>query len=79
MIEKAWQRLIREKKEKEESIDLFGEYWKNLNIDIKSAIVKEINYTSAKKIIVEYEWLGTMGTTQYHFGIFFDGYCAGVV
>ena len=79
MIGKAHQRIIREKKSKEIPNDLFGNYWDNINTDIDNGIIKQIDYQTAKKIILEYEWLGTMGTTQLHFGIFFDGNCAGVV
>jgi len=76
---KAHQRIIREKKAVEQSTDLFGNYWENINADIKNATVKEINYQTAKPIILEYEWLGTMGLTQFHFGLYFDGCLAGVV
>ena len=71
MIGKAHQRIIREKKSQETPHDLFGNYWDNINTDIDNGIIKVIDYQTAKKIILEYEWLGTMGTTQYHFGIFF--------
>ena len=47
--------------------------------DIKKAELKAVNYETAKKIIKEYEWLGTMGTTQLHYGIFYDGVLGGVV
>ena len=76
---KAHQRIIRQKKAEEISQDLYGKYWENINLDIKNSEIKEIDYKTAKSIILEYEWLGTMGTTQYHFGIFFDSYLAGVV
>ena len=79
MTGKAHQRIIREKKSQETPHDLFGNYWDNINTDIDNGIVREIDYQTAKKIILEYEWLGTMGTTQHHFGIFFDGNCSGVV
>ena len=79
MIGKAHQRIIREKKSQETPHDLFGNYWDNINKDIDNGIIKATDYQTAKKIILEYEWLGTMGTTQHHFGIFFDGNCAGVV
>ena len=79
MIGKAHQRIIREKKSKEIPNDLFGNYWDNINKDIDNGIIKEIDSQTAKKIILEYEWLGTMGTTQTHYGIFFDKYLGGVV
>ena len=70
MIGKAHQRIIREKKSKEIPNDLFGNYWDNINTDIDNGIIKVIDYQTAKKIILEYEWLGSMGTTQIHYGIF---------
>jgi hypothetical protein len=48
-------------------------------VDIKEAKCREVSYETAKKIILQYEWLGTMGTTQMHYGIYFDGLCAGVI
>ena len=82
-IGKAHQRIIREQKEsKQKNKDpLFGDWWEanHRKTDIKSAEIKEITYQEAKPIILGYEWLGTMGTTQYHYGIFFNGECAGVV
>ena len=58
---------------------LFPNEIDNINKDIKNSEIKEIDYQTAKKIILKYEWLGTMGTTQYHYGIYYDGLCAGVV
>lgn len=75
-VGKAHQRKIREQKEKEYSSN------KNIvipeNINIKNAKIKQILYKEAEKIILEYEWLGTMGTTQTHFGIYYDDILAGV-
>ena len=79
LVGKAHQRIIRERKSKETIEDLFGNYWNNINKNIENAVVKEISTNEAKRIILEYEWLGTMGTTQKHFGIFFDGHLGGVV
>jgi hypothetical protein len=73
---KAHQRKIREQFE---LLNNVKEYY-----PIQSAALREISYDEAKKIILEYEWLGTMGTTQIHFGIFYSDFmdgekCAGVV
>jgi len=73
---KAHQRLIREEKQLSDNGGLFGY---PQNVDIKNCLLKETDYNTAKKIIEDYEWLGTMGTTQFHYGIYFDGVCAGVV
>lgn len=42
-------------------------------------VVRPIGYAEARTIIRTYEWLGTMWKTLWHYGIFFDGFCAGVV
>tara|TARA_R110002051_G_scaffold301000_1_gene368583 strand:+ start:264 stop:1043 length:780 start_codon:yes stop_codon:yes gene_type:complete len=75
---KAHQRIIRENKSTELSGDLFGNYWESIDLNISNSEVKAIDYQTAKKIILEYEWLGTMGTTQFHYGLYFDGHLAGV-
>ena len=76
----AHQKLIRDKKAIEDKNNLFGEYWLNIDTDLKKAVVKEVTFDTAKKIIEEYEWLGCMPAISWHFyGIFFDGFCGGVV
>jgi hypothetical protein len=75
-VGKAHQRKIREKMSLTDTGGLFGY---PMNPDIKEAYLREVDYTTAKRIIEDYEWLGTMGTTQYHYGIYFDGVCGGVV
>lgn len=71
--EKAHQRIIREAKEKE---------YKGIaptTCDISHAVCRRITREEAKKIILEYEWLGTMGKGIYNYGIFFNDILAGVV
>jgi len=46
--------------------------------DFSTAEVREITYKEAKTVILQYEWLGTMGTTRRCFGLFFAGELAGV-
>ena len=77
----AWQKQIRDKRKLENSdSDLLGDWWSDINVDIKKAEIKEVPYLMAKKIIEDYEWLGCMPAVVWHsYGIFFDGYCAGVV
>jgi len=78
-VGKAHQRVIREQKEKDDLSGLVEPSWKNINRDITNAIVKPIDRALAKKIVEEYEWLGCMpAISLYHFGIFYDGICAGV-
>lgn len=72
---KAHQRIIREEKQKTDIGGLFS----HPKADIKKAVCKEISYKQAKSVILEYEWLGTMGTTQVHYGIFFEGVLGGAI
>lgn len=76
----AHQKIIRDKKAIEDKNNLFGEYWKTIDTDLKKAVVKSIDFITAKKIIEEYEWLGCMPSISlYCFGIYFDGVCGGCV
>ena len=74
-VGKAHQRLIRDEIASKTPNTMFS----NPIPDIKKAVCKKIDYQEAKKIILEYEWLGTMGTTQMHYGIFFNGVLAGAI
>jgi hypothetical protein len=40
MNEVAHQKLIRDKMQKEDAWNLFGEWWKDVDTDIKKAVVK---------------------------------------
>jgi len=82
LIGTAWQKTIRDKKRQSDLAVMFkSRSTKALHprADISKAECREISYSDAKKIILEYEWLGTMGTTQMHYGIFFEGQVAGVI
>lgn len=48
------------------------------HLDVKRARVRPVSRNLAKQIILKYEWLGTMASTSWHYGIFFGNYCAGV-
>jgi len=76
----AHQKIIRDKKAITDKNNLFGNYWKNINKDLKKAIVKPIDLKSASKMVIEYEWLGCMPAVNFYaFGIYFDNICGGVV
>lgn len=77
---KAWQRLIREQRERDDSdADIFGRWWEHLDTRIQLAEVRPITYHAAADIIHKYEWLGNMGTTEYAYGIFWQNHMAGAV
>lgn len=79
-MEQAHQKIIRDKMETEDSYNLLGEWWKDIDVDIKKAVVKQINYKTASSIIVKYEWLGCMpAMVKYCYGIYFDNNLAGAV
>lgn len=76
---KAHQRIVREQAEKNNS-DIFGNWWDDIDTDIKKAEVKETTREIAEGIIKEYEWLGCLAAINwFYYGIFFDGVCGGVV
>lgn len=85
MLEPSHQYKIRQKVAEEKgdiiySNTMFPIKVSDINISLKDAVVKEVTYETAEKIISVYEWLGTMPTfTTHYFGIFFDGVCGGVV
>jgi hypothetical protein len=72
---KAHQRIIREQQSAVDTGGLFG----YPTADIKSATCRTVDFTTAKSMILQYEWLGTMGSTQHHYGIYFENVLAGVV
>ncbi len=44
----------------------------------ENATVVPLTKVEAKSVILDYEWLGNMGTTQFCYGLFFGWYLAGV-
>lgn len=78
MSDVAWQKHVRDA-----AIDRYAgrEWWADVDLSLKRAVVRPTTRTVAEKIILEYEWLGTLpfGCKRYY-GIFFDGWaCGGVV
>jgi hypothetical protein len=76
-IPKAHQRLIREQHAAE--VDPVIDEKRALAQSLSNASVREIDRSTAKEVILKYEWLGTMGTTDFQFGLYFGEYLAGVV
>lgn len=74
---KAHQRLIRERCALEP--DPLIEEKKALAVSLRNAWVREIDHETAKSIILRYEWLQTMGTTDFQFGLYFGEHLAGAV
>lgn len=70
------QKIIKDRKQEED---------KQLNkekelTDIKKAVCKPITYAEAKKLILEYEYLGTMSTGYIQaFGIFYNNILSGAI
>jgi hypothetical protein len=67
---KAWQRKIRDKEAQRDPRPVVG---------LENATVVEISYEKAKELILRYEWLRNMGTTERSFGLILNGELAGVV
>ena len=81
MVGTAWQKKIRDSREVDAAREnLFGAWWKDIDVSIDSAVIKEVDRATCEKIILEYEWLGCMpAVVWYTYGIFFHGHCGGVV
>jgi hypothetical protein len=52
---------------------------RELASSLRNAWVREIDRETAKAIILQYEWLRTMGTTDFQFGLYFGEHLAGAV
>lgn len=38
--------------------------------NLKSAVVRKVDFKTAKPIIVEHEWLGRMSATSWHYALY---------
>lgn len=74
---KAWQRIMRERAEERYE---GKEWWSRANVSLDNCRVRETSRKIARKIILEYEWLGTLppGASRFY-GIFFDDWACGGV
>ena len=78
-MDKAHQRVIREKASIEEEHNLFGRYWNDIDVSKKNATIKQITREQALPIILKYEWLGTLPVNYNKFcGLYFNTALAGV-
>jgi len=67
--EAAWQKQLR---------DRYTEPAPAVSLDLKTAVVRPITRAMAERVILRYEWLGTLPPVQRYFGLFFGPYLAGV-
>lgn len=74
---KAFQRVIRERMA-EQPDPLLAEK-KALAADFKNAIVREISLGDARNVLVGHEYLGTLGSAEFSYGLFFGKHLAGTV
>jgi len=73
----AWQKKIRDRRARE--WEKRTPFWKSYDLELKNARVRPTSRAIANKIVMDYEWLGTMapGSREY-FGLFFGALCGGV-
>jgi hypothetical protein len=71
---KAYQRVIRENAPPESDEEIKRAIAK----DFSKASVREVDYATAKELILRYEWLRSMGSTRWSFGIFFGEHLGGI-
>jgi len=75
MVNTCHQYLIREKSKENTE---YNEIIKNIDTDLKKSTIEETSFEIAEKIIIRYEWLGTLPYCSKYFGIFFNNICGGV-
>jgi hypothetical protein len=76
----SYQKIIRDERSESDKHNLFGAYWNSINLDLKKAIIREVDFITAKTVVEQYEWLGCMpAISWYCYGIYFDNICGGVV
>ncbi|MGA2924354.1 MAG: hypothetical protein ABSE28_24925 [Candidatus Sulfotelmatobacter sp.] len=73
---KCHQRVIREHMAQQPEADIAEK--QRLASDFKNAVVREISYDEAKNLILANEYLASMGTTEFSFGLYFGDHLAGV-
>ena len=74
---KAFQRVIRERMA--EQPDPLLDEKLALASDFKNATVREISLAEARNLIVAQEWLATLGSSEFSYGLFFGHHLAGCV
>lgn len=76
----AHQKKVRDLRAESDKQNLFSDYWKNLDKSLEKAVVREVDYVTARNMIEQYEWLGCMPAITLHcYGIYFDNTLGGVV
>lgn len=82
MHEVSHQRAIRDyRQEHKLDADMFGEWYLDIDTSLSNAEIRRIDYKTAERMILDYEWIGTMPlpkSCRFIFGIFFDGCLGGV-
>lgn len=68
--EAAWQKQLRDR--------YAGDPAPAIALDLRQTKVRPISRSTAERVILRYEWLGTLPPVQRYFGIFFGPYVAGV-
>ena len=65
----AWQKQLRDRYADEPAPDV--------DLDLRSAVIRPISRKLAEQVILRYEWLGTLPPVQRYYGLFFGAYLAG--
>lgn len=73
---KCHQRIVREIMAEQPEADVAEK--RRLAADFRSATVREISYEEAKSLIIANEYLASMGTTEFAYGLYVGDHLAGV-
>ncbi|GAJ19199.1 unnamed protein product, partial [marine sediment metagenome] len=74
---KCYQRIIREKFDRGEGVEQGELMPEDISLELRDTVLRPISREVAKDFIEKYEWLGTLGTFKFGYGLYF-GYKLGV-
>lgn len=74
---KAYQRIVRERLAQLPEPDIDEK--KRLASTLKNAVIREISYDDARGLILQNEWLASVGSAEFFFGLYFGKYLGGCV
>lgn len=74
---KAYQRIVRERLSHLPEPDI--EEKKRLAASLKNATIREISYRDARAVLLQSEWLASMGSAKFFFGLYFGRHLGGCI
>jgi hypothetical protein len=74
---KAYQRIVRERMALLPEVDL--EEKQRLAASLKNASIREISREDSRALLLQFEWLASLGSSEFYFGLYWGSFLGGVV